>query len=308
MKEIEVFAPATVANVAAGFDVLGFALTCPGDRMTVRRNDTGKFHLFNETTSKLPLEPNENVATVALRSMLHELGQDEGYDIIFNTKINPGSGIGSSAASSVAPVFAVNELLGQPLTKRELIPYAMVGEGLASGGAMHADNIAPCMLGGFTLAQSYDPNLEIHQVPSPKDLCCALVFPDIEIKTSEARKLLPKELPIKTAITQWANLAGLILGLTTSDYSIISKSLRDVVAEPARSVLIPRFYDVKNAAINNGALGCSISGSGPSIFALCRDQETATKVAVAMHAVFEEMGMACEKYVSAVNHEGVRVL
>ncbi|MCK4881327.1 MAG: homoserine kinase, partial [Bacteroidales bacterium] len=198
--EIKVFGPATVSNVGPGFDLLGFALESPGDEMIIRKNSTGKLTLINETECNLPTDPEKNVAAVAASSLLRELGHPEGFDLVFTQKIHPGSGVGSSAASCVAAVVGINELLGSPFETAALIPYAMEGEKVASG-SIHADNIAPALLGGVTLIRSYDP-LDIKHIPYPDDLWCAVIHPQLEIKTAESRKLIPQTVPLETALKQ----------------------------------------------------------------------------------------------------------
>lgn len=302
---VRVFSPATVSNVGPGFDVLGFAIDEPGDELIIRKNATGKFHIVNETDICLPLEPERNVASVAVTAMLQELGIKQGFDIIFTRKIYPGSGIGSSAASSVGAIFGANELLGNPLQRRDMVKFAMEGERIACGSA-HADNSAPAMMGGFILVQSYNP-LTICSIPSPSNMFCTVIHPEIEVKTADARKILKKEVSLRAAITQWGNLAGLVVGLMQSDFKLIASSLKDVIVEPVRSILIPRFNDVQRSAIDAGALGCSISGSGPSIFALSNDKEIADRVAVIMQEIFREINIGSKVFVSQVNPVGVKV-
>jgi homoserine kinase len=303
-KSIKIFATATVANVACGFDVLGFALNTPGDEISMAFNNSGSIELHNETPYSLPLAPEKNVAAVALQSMLDALQSEQGFTIIFRSKIMPGSGVGSSAASAAAGVFGANELLGRPFTRQQLVAFAMQGERVASGSA-HADNVAPALMGGFTLVLSYTP-LDVIPNPSPP-VYATVVHPQIEVRTSDSRKILRQEVPIKKAIEQWGNVAGLVAGLFTNDYDLISRSLHDVIVEPVRALLIPDFYAIKQAAIDAGALGCSISGSGPSMFALSKDEATAQKVAQVMHAGFDRLGIENHVFVSPINKEGVRV-
>ncbi|HEX3007894.1 MAG TPA: homoserine kinase [Bacteroidales bacterium] len=303
---VKVFSPATVSNVGPGFDVLGFAIDQPGDELIVRKNNTGKFHLVNETDIDLPLEPEKNVASVAAKAMLQELGSQQGFDIILTRKIYPGSGIGSSAASSVGAIFGVNELLGSPLQRKDMVKFAMEGERIACGSA-HADNTAPAMMGGFILVQSYNP-LTICPIPSPENMYCTVIHPEIEVKTADARKILKKTVSLRAAITQWGNLAGLVTGLMQNDFKLIASSLKDVIVEPVRSILIPKFNDVQKAAIDAGALGCSISGSGPSIFALSNQKDIAENIARIMQDTFLSINIGSKVFVSKVNPEGVRVI
>ena len=304
-EEVKVFCPATVSNVGPGFDLLGFALEEPGDELIVRRNDTGKIRLFDKSGIGLPEDPEKNFAAIAAQSLLNELQITEGFDLEFIRKIKPGSGIGSSAASCVAAVVGINELLPEPLSAPELLPYAMEGEQHASG-AYHADNIAPALLGGFTLIKGYDP-LDIKHIPYPADLYCALVHPDLEFRTSEERKAIPGSLPLKTALRQAGNLAGLIAGLTTSDYGLIGRSIEDVIAEPSRIHKLPEFQELKETTLSNGALGTGLSGSGPSVFSLCRGKEIASSVGLQMKAHFEKHTIGCQIYISPVSEAGCKI-
>ena len=304
-ENLKIFAPATVANVACGFDVLGFALHSPGDEISIALNGNSRLELHDETPYNLPLSPEKNVSAVALQSMLDALQSKQGFTITFLSKIMPGSGVGSSAASAAAGVFGANELLGRPFTRRQLVEFAMQGERVASGSA-HADNVAPALMGGFTLVRSYTP-LDIIPIPHPP-VYAAVVHPQIEVRTSDSRKILRQEVPIKKAIEQWGNVAGLVAGLFTGDYALISRSLHDVIVEPVRALLIPEFYAIKQSAMEAGALGCSISGSGPSIFALCKDETTAQKVAQAMHSGFDRIGIESHTFVSPINNEGAKIV
>ncbi|WP_291116007.1 homoserine kinase [Flavobacterium sp. UBA6135] len=306
MNQIKIFCPATVANLSCGFDVLGLCLEGIGDEMIIRKSDVKGIRITKITGADLPLETNKNVAGVAGLAMLNHLDLEFGFEIEIHKKIKAGSGIGSSAASAAGVVVGINELLGNPLHRKDLIPFAMEGEFLASG-SYHADNVAPAILGGFTLVRSYNP-LEVIKITSPKDLYVTIIHPHIEVKTSEARKVLPKEIALKTAITQWGNLGGLISGLYTEDYGLIGRSLHDVVAEPYRKNLIPEFDNVKKVALENGALGCGISGSGPSIYALSKGIQTAENVGNKIKEVYSKTGIEYAIYVSRVCDFGVKVL
>lgn len=305
-EEVKVFGPATVSNVGPGFDLMGFALESPGDEVIVRRNEKGSLVLVNESGCDLPMDPVRNVAAVAASSLLDELGIREGFDLVFTRKINPGSGIGSSAASCVAAVVGINELLGNPFETAALVPYAMEGEKIASG-ATHADNIAPALLGGITLIRGYDP-LDIKHIPYPADLWCAVVHPLLEIKTLESRKLIPAEVPLRTALQQCGNLAGLIAGLTTSDYSLISRSISDVFAEPYRIHQLPEFEVLKESALDSGSLGTGLSGSGPSVFSLCRGEDMAKSVGETMKNHFTSRAIEAEIYISRISEIGCRII
>lgn len=320
---IKIFSPATVANVACGFDILGFALEAPGDIISILLTEAPGIAIRNEVAGlQMPLDPLKNTTTVAIQAYLEHLKSEpistgnaqmdsvlagkKGIEVVFHQKIKPGSGVGSSSASAAAGVFGLNELFGKPLTKLELVQFAMQGERAACGSA-HADNVAPAILGGFVLVRSYAP-LDIITIPYPTELCAAIIHPQIEVRTEDARKVLRKEIKLKDAIHQWGNIAGLIAGLMKNDYALIGRSLEDVIVEPVRSLLIPGYNEVKQAAMDAGALGCSISGSGPSLFALCHNRDTAQKVSQVLAATFDRLGIESHVYVSGINATGVRVI
>jgi homoserine kinase len=305
-SSVRIFAPATISNVGPGFDLMGFALEQPGDIMVIARNDSGFIRIINNTSSDIPSDPEKNVASVAVNAFLETLGCKTGFDLIFEAKINPGSGIGSSAASCTAAVVGVNELLNRPFTQKELLPFAMKGEFLASG-SIHADNVAPALLGGFILIRSYNP-IDIIRIDAPVELICTVAHPDIQIKTSESRKLIPKDLPVKKVLEQCGNIAGLLAGLTTSDYPLIGRSLHDVIAEPVRSALIPGYLEIKSRLSETGALGGNISGSGPSVFALSDNPESARKAGALMNEVFTKNGLENKVYISKISRQGTRLI
>jgi homoserine kinase len=306
MNEIKIFCPATIANLSCGFDVLGLCLETAGDEMIIRKSDVKGIRITKIVGADLPLETEKNVAGVSALAMLEAVETEFGFEIEIYKNIKAGSGIGSSAASSAGSVFGINELLGRPFTRKELVLFAMQGEKLASGNA-HADNVAPALLGGFTLVRSSNP-LDIIKIESPSELYATVVHPQIELKTSDARSVLKQTVSLKSAITQWGNVGGLIAGLYTKDYDLIGRSLHDEIVEPLRSVLIPGFDLIKKTAYENGALGSGISGSGPSIFALSKGKETADKIAKAMSAVYDEMNLPYEIHVSKVNDEGMKII
>ncbi|CCH01679.1 homoserine kinase [Fibrella aestuarina BUZ 2] len=309
MNEIRVFAPATVANVACGFDIFGFAVDQPGDEVWLKLVDQPGVRIIDiiGDQGRLPREAARNTAGIAIQVFLQKIGRtDVGFEMILTKHMPLGSGLGSSAASAVAGVFAANELLGRPLTTLELLPFAMEGERVACGSA-HADNVGPSLLGGFVVVRSYSP-LDVIRIDTPASLFATIVHPDVEVNTKDARYILKNEVSLKNAITQMGNVAGLIAGLTKPDYDLIGRSMVDVIIEPVRSILIPEFNEVKQAALDNGALGCSISGSGPSMFALSRDLETAQAVGSAMQQAFLSVGITGEVYVSGINTVGPRVI
>ncbi len=304
MEEIKVFCPATIANVSCGFDVLGLALDSVGDQMTVRKTSDKGIQITKIIGQELPLETESNVAGVAGLALLEKSDYDGGFEIEIDKRIKPGSGIGSSAASSTGAVWAMNELLGKPFSKLELVEFAMQGEKLASDVA-HADNVAPAIYGGFTLVRSYEP-LDIIPIPTPSELYATVIHPQIEIKTSDSRKILKTTISMQQGIQQWGNLGGLVAGLFQDDYDLIGRSLHDHIVEPIRSILIPAFDAIKANALKAGALGSGISGSGPSIFALSKGEETAKKVAESMKKTYQNIGVDFDIHISKVNSQGVK--
>jgi homoserine kinase len=308
MKAVRVFAPATVANVACGFDSLGFALAEPGDRVEARFSDRPGVRIASITGDggRLPVAVEQNTAGVAVVDLLRELDDaSTGIELRIEKRMPLGSGLGSSAASAVAAVVAANELLGAPLSREALLPFVMHAEQVACGAA-HADNVAPALLGGFVLVRSYKP-LDVIRLDYPDDLWAVVLHPHIELLTSDARSVLRKTIRLDDAITQWSNLAGLIAGLTTRNHELIGRSLKDTLIEPVRSLLIPGFDAVKAAALERNALGCSISGSGPSIFALCRGEGQARGIGAGMQAAMDKFGLGSDLYHSPVNAAGAVV-
>ncbi|MEM8524641.1 MAG: homoserine kinase [Bacteroidota bacterium] len=306
MKEVKVFAPATIANVACGFDILGFAIDRPGDEVVARFTNRKGLVITQITGTKgkkLPFEVEKNTAGYAALQLLKNIGEEErGIELEIHKKMPFGSGLGSSAASAVGGVMAVNELLDCPLSKGEILRFAVEGEQIADG-AFHADNVAPSLFGGITLIRN-NQDLDVHFLPVPEKLHAVVVHPKIEILTKDARAVLSKEVELKKSIEQSGNLGGLIVGLYNNDLELISRSLKDVIIEPQRAVLIPDFYRVKEAAINAGALGCSISGAGPSIFALCTSQTTAQNIGAAIQKVFMDNNVNSECFSSPINQKG----
>lgn len=307
-KSIRVFAPASVSNVGPGFDMMGFALYEPGDEIIVKKNNSKELKIIkiDGDDGNLPIEIDKNTTTVAIKSLLEKYDLKVGLDIFINKKMGIGSGLGSSAASAVAGVFAVNELLDLKLSKLDLLVHAMAGEFVASG-SIHADNVAPCLFGGFVLIRSYNP-LDIIQIDYPKNLYCSIVYPDIVIKTKEARKILSKTVKLKTAIAQAGNASGLIIGLMTKNFELISRSIIDLIAEPKRAKLIPCYNRVRKAALDNGALNCNITGSGPSMFAFSTSAKDAERIADAMLKAVIQSGLNGKKYISKINSKGPIIL
>jgi homoserine kinase len=304
MDQIRVLSPASVSNVVCGFDVLGFALNEPYDEMIVRWIKERTVRIVHHDNFGLPADPEKNIAGIAARAALNAAGVDRGVEIEITKNIKPGSGIGSSAASACGAVVAIDRLLGGRFSRPELVELAMEGEKLASG-AKHADNLAPCIYGGFTLVRSVEP-LDIVELEFP-ELFASVIHPQIEIKTSEARAILPKEIGLKEAIVQWANLGAFVAGLAKGDYDLLARSMVDGIVEPARKFLLPKFDEVKAASLGAGALGGGISGSGPSIFMLSRTRETADAVARSMSEVYSQTDIKFHTYVSPIASNGVTV-
>jgi homoserine kinase len=305
---VRVFAPATVANVVCGFDILGFAVERPGDevRMTRTAEPGVRIRRISGDEGRLPLEAGRNTVSASVQMLLRHLQrEDVGVDIELHKQMPIGSGLGSSAASTVAGLWAINELLGRPLTPLQLLPFAMQGEELACG-AGHADNVAPALLGGFVLIRSYAP-LDVVRLPAPP-LHCAIVYPHVEVPTRDARRLIPGKVPLKDAVTQWGNVAGLVSGLFLGDTALIGRSMQDVLVEPVRAMLIPDFYRLRELALAAGAIAFGISGSGPSVFAFAADEATAQAITGQLQRHLASLQVASEAYVSAINAQGPRVL
>jgi homoserine kinase len=305
MNEVRVLSPATVANVVCGYDCLGFALAEPNDEMTVRKTSETGVRIINRDDFNLPTEPEKNVAGAALLSMLERINANFGFEVEITKQIKPGSGIGSSAASAGGAVVAANKLLNDRFSITELVDFALDGEKVASG-ERHADNVAPCIYGGFTLVRSLNP-IDIVALRFPP-MFVTVIHPQIEIKTSEARKMLPVEVPLKDAIRQWSNVGALVAALSKGDYGLISRSLEDFLIEPVRKVLIPKFDEVKERSKLVGALGGGISGSGPSIFMLSETEAAARKVENAMKEIYGQTQVDFNIYVSKINADGVKFI
>lgn len=306
---VKVFAPATVANVICGYDVLGFALNEPGDEVEISLKSDPGVELAEITGDNglLPKDPSKNTVTATIKGILKKVGKENlGVSVKLHKKMPIGSGLGSSAASTVAGIYGVNKLLGDPLSVKELMPFAMQGEEIACGQG-HADNVAPSLYGGFVLIRSYDP-LDIIPLPTPEKLIATVIHPQIEIQTRDARKIVRQHILLKDAIGQWGNIAGLVSGLYREDYGLIGRSLEDKLIEPSRAILIPEFYNIKKKALELGALGFGISGSGPSVFALSKDEKTAHNIKTMVQSEFDIIGIPSEAYVSKINAEGPKVL
>jgi homoserine kinase len=306
MDYLKIFAPATVANVSCGFDSLGFAVEAIGDEMTFTKTVEKGVKITNITGAVLPYNVDENAASAVIKKILLEAKADFGIALTIHKGFSPGSGLGSSAASAAGAAFGVNQFLTHQYSNLELTKFAMFGEEVACGSAI-ADNVAAAIYGGFVLVRSYEP-LEVIKLPVPEELRVVAIHPQIAIKTKDAREVLPKEIALQDAVTQWANVGGLVSGLFTNNYELISNSLVDVIVEPFRKGLIPFFDEVKTNAIKAGALGAGISGSGPTIFALCKGDKSAKNVYKAIEAAYQETGIGFEMFISKINPQGMKII
>src|SRR3989339_150626 len=304
-NKITIHSPATVANMVCGFDVLGFAVNDPFDIMYIEFKVEPGITIVNEEDFNLPTDPQQNVAGAALLALMEAYEKPVGFKLTINKQIKPGSGVGSSAASSAGAVVGANAILGNPFSKEDLVRFAMNGEKLASG-VKHADNIAPCIYGGVTLIRSVFP-LDIIKLTVP-DLYVTIVHPQIEVRTADARSILKQQILLKDAIKQWGNIAGLVAGLEQGNYELIGRSLEDVLIEPTRSILIPAFDQVKKISKELGALGGGISGSGPSIFMLSTNEFTAKSVEIAMGQIYDSIGLSYHTYVTTINTNGIQLM
>ncbi|RYY99943.1 MAG: homoserine kinase [Chitinophagaceae bacterium] len=304
-NEVTVQAPGSVSNLGSGFDVLGFALGEPCDTLTLIKTEEPGVRLHNDSPFALPDDPRKNVSGIVLLAALERAGATHGFELRARKRIKPGSGIGSSAASAAGAAVAANVLLGNIFSKEDLLDLAMEGEALASG-ARHADNVAPCIYGGVTLVRSLEPP-DIIALPAP-DLYVTIVHPQIEVPTAYARSILPKEIPLRSAVRQWGNVGALVAGFYRNDAALIARSMEDLVAEPYRKALIPGFDAVRSASLAAGALGGGISGSGPSLFMFSRTEQEAQAVAAAMQAVYTGLGIDHHTYVTGIDPRGVRVV
>jgi len=308
MTSVTAFAPATVSNVACGFDVLGFALDEPGDEVTATFGPAGvTIAAIEGDGGRLPRDAAKNTAGVAALALLTRLGDPRGVSLTIRKGLPLSSGLGGSAASAAAAVVAVSALLGAHVSNDTLVQCALEGERLGAGSS-HADNIAPCICGGFVLVRSTNPT-DIITLPVPAGLTAVVIHPDLEIETAMARALLGNTVSLHDAVQQWANLGAFVHALHTSDFDLLSRALEDTIAEPRRAPLVPGLALIKRAAADAGALGSSLSGSGPSLFALCRGDETAARVAAAMTtAVKTHIGGEPQVYISRISGQGARVV
>ncbi|MBI1803241.1 MAG: homoserine kinase [Ignavibacteriae bacterium] len=307
-KSVRVYAPASISNLGPGFDVLGLAIDRPGDYATARRTDEPGLHFSIRTEHDgIPSSAKENVAGHVASLMLEEFKPPFGVDLLLEKKMPLGSGLGSSGASSVAAAAALNVLLPKSLKKTDLLRFVVEGERKASGSP-HADNVAPSLLGGACLIRSYDP-LDVIQLPIRNTIVWIIVHPHVVVRTQEARDVLPTSIPLTAAIRQWGNVSGVTAGLLAGDIRLLGKCIEDVIVEPVRARFIPGFDEVKRAALDAGAYGCSISGSGPSMFAIAHTRIAGTMIGRAMVTAFRRHGnIHCDTYISHVNMHGAKIV
>ncbi|NNF02403.1 MAG: homoserine kinase [Bacteroidia bacterium] len=307
-RSIRVFAPATIGNVSCGFDILGMAVEKPGDEVVMSLSDKKGIHITSITgdQGKLPHDASKNTAGIAIRSFLDHIGSDRGIEFELHKKMPIGSGLGSSAASAVAGVFAVNELLDTPLKREDLLPFAIVAEEATSGN-IHADNVAPSLIGGLVLIKSYEP-LKIKSIPLPADLHITLVYPHVEILTRDARNILPKTFPLETGVKQWSNVAALISAAYENDIDGMGNALTDHIAEPYRSKLIPHFDRAKQTAMESGACGFGISGSGPTLFSFSDSEKTSVKIGQMIESLYNKNNIDTSVYLSRINNKGAEII
>jgi homoserine kinase len=308
MNSVKAIAPATVANVTCGFDIFGFAVERPFDEVivSIKQEPGVAITRIVGDQGRLPLTAEKNTASVAVLEFLKATGSEQGVSIELIKNLPLGSGMGSSAASSVAALVAINHLLGEPLQRHQLLPFAIEAERVACGSG-HADNVAPSLLGGFVLVRGYDP-LDVVSIPTPEGLYCTLVHPELELKTEDSRKVLKVSVSLREAVKQWGNIAGLVAGLMKGDYDLIGRSMNDYIVEPIRSVLIPGFEKIKQSVIESGALGSGISGSGPTIFALSKDAASAEKAGDIIQQQFSRFEVDSEVYISKINQHGAMIV
>jgi homoserine kinase len=306
MRKATVHSFAGVGNLVCGFDVIGMAINEPYDTITMELSSLPGIRIKHTDEFGLPEDPTRNLIGICLQALIKAHGNSIGFHVSVHKNIKPGSGLGSSSASCAGAVVAANALLNNPFSKNELLEFALAGEMVASG-SRHADNIAPAIFGGITIARPTDP-FDIISLPIPSGLFVSIVHPQIEVKTADARKILPEEITLKSGVTQWANVAGLVAGIYRDDKAMIGRSLVDVVATPFRRVLIPGYDEVIDRSLHAGALGGGISGSGPSIFMLCESYSIAAAVERSMQGVYSELKIDFKTYITTINPEGVKII
>ena len=306
MDRIKVFSPGSITNLSCGYDILGVCLNNRGDEITVTKTINRGIVIKSNDEYDISKDINENVAGIAAQALLKNISTKFGFEIEIKKGIKPGSGIGSSAASSAGTVFAINQLLDSPFSQLDLIKFSMEGEKFVSG-SYHADNVAPIILGGITLVRSID-EIDVIKLPSPKTLEVIIVRPNIEIKTSDSRKVVKKKIKIEKMVKQSANLASFVSSLYTEDFDLMSKSVVDIIAEPNRKFLIPEFDKIKNKSKNSGAIAVGISGSGPSIFSLSNNTIISKKILETASNHYDKLGIDHDGFISKINPTGIKIL
>ncbi len=307
-RSVKVSAPGTIANIVCGYDVMGLALNAPFDEVEIALNDSGKVTLsIIGDGGLLPTDVDKNVASAIVKYFLAKTEQsDIGADVVLHKHMPLNSGMGSSSASTVAALVGINHLTGNKLSRAELLPYAVEGERIACGNA-HADNVAPALLGGVVLVRSHHP-LDAVALPFPENLHFAVVHPHIDVPTSDSRRIIKSRISIPEAVTQWGNVGGLVAGFCMRDTALIGRSMEDVIFEPVRSMLIPGFYEMKQIAMDHGAIGFGISGSGPSVFAMSDSRTKAEEISGLLSKFLQSIGIGADTYTSGINAAGAKVL
>jgi homoserine kinase len=307
MNSIQLKVPATIANLSCGFDILGLCLETPYDIIKINKiqDRTVKIIIEDNEFSNIPDNPKLNTGGFPALKIIDDLNLDFGFEIILKKGIPLSGGLGSSAATAVGVVYGINYLLDNIFDENKIISYALEGEKISSN-TPHADNIGPCLKGGLILVKdTYPPNLIKLSI---SDFYISIIHPKIEINTKHAREILPEKINLSDAVKQWGNISGLTAGFITNDIELIKSSMHDYIIEPLRSKLIVGYDQIKKSAINNGAIGCSISGSGPSIFSLCENNEIANQVLTSMTKILDDLKIDYHSYISKINHNGISVI
>jgi len=306
MESIKVFSPGSITNLSCGYDILGLCLENRGDVIEIFKQKSKSIVIESIDGFNLPLDIEKNVAGIAAKAMLKNIELDFGFKIRIKKGIKPGSGIGSSAASSAGTVYGINQLLNSHFNDLDLIKFSMEGENYVSG-SYHADNVAPIILGGITLVRSLK-YLDVIKLPTPKNLEVVIIRPNIEIKTSDSRKVVRKKVNIGTMVEQSANLGAFVSSLYNEDYELMSRSVVDKIVEPDRSILIPEFDSIKKISLDSGAVSSGISGSGPSIFALSNNNNISLNILKNINNHYEKVNIQYDSFISKINPSGIKIL
>lgn len=306
MDKIKVFSPGSITNLSCGYDILGVCLNNRGDEITVTKTENKGIIIKSNYEYNISNDINKNVAGIAAQALLKKTSTEFGFEIEIKKGIKPGSGIGSSAASSAGTVFAINQLLDSPFSQLDLIKFSMEGEKFVSD-SYHADNVAPIIFGGITLVRSIN-EIDVIKLPTPKSLEVIIIRPNIEIKTSDSRKVLRKKIKIEEMVQQSANLGSFVSSLYNEDFNLMSRSIVDIIAEPNRRILIPEFDNIIKLSKINGAIAAGISGSGPSIFSLSKDTNISEKILKATTDHYNKLGISYDGFISKINTTGIKIL